>query len=537
MHLILRKYGMLMLLLVYFQSYSQQNSKLGRFSVEYQRGCSGVTVSITTSASFSGYTNSYFYEEGMLDLNDTFYTYTDPGIYQIVQLTQETISPKTDTLIFEVLPATSPQFEIYECGSQTVQVDISESVYDFYRVHYTATDSVDYLPGDPFPTFTYPTNNVQVLVEGIYSNSYPGCGSTFKSIVINNTLNPVSITNASLTQTCGTLFDLNLTSTAITNIKYQVEISLNGGSYTPIYEGPISNTLTVRDVNNPGFLDYCLRINTVEACSNTITNGPDFCGSIPPSQFDYLSNAYASYSGNKIAIVFSNQSFQDVLIQNTSISSPIDTVSSSTLYPSLGSNTYQLIMIDSCETILDTATVQPPYLTITDRNYEINEISLELDDPINTLTEISRELVIYSLDSTVADVVDYDPQIRLSANIGSIQKIRARYWFSEITEPIYSNEVTTRFVYRIYVPTAFTPNNDGLNDRLEFFGLEGNAAEVSIFNRWGQRIHYTDNLSLGWNGFVNEELAPEGSYTYEIKFTSPDGKEVLQVGTFALIIK
>ncbi|MEQ8880431.1 MAG: gliding motility-associated C-terminal domain-containing protein, partial [Cyclobacteriaceae bacterium] len=202
-----------------------------------------------------------------------------------------------------------------------------------------------------------------------------------------------------------------------------------------------------------------------------------------------------------------------------------------------GTNTYRLVMIDSCESILDSAVVMPPFLSITDRNYEINEIRLELEDPINELTETSRELVFYSEDSTVVEVVNFDQQIRLSANIGSIQHIRSRHWFAEVSDPIYSNEVTTRFIYRIYVPTAFTPNNDGLNDRLEFFGLDNNSAEVSIFNRWGQQIHFTDNLSLGWNGFINDEPAPEGSYTYEIKFTSPDGEELVQVGTFALIKK
>ena len=122
-----------MLMLMHWASQAQNTSQLGRFSIAYQRGCEGVTVSVTTSPTFSGFTNSYYYIQGLFDVNDTFYTYTDPGIYQIVQLTQETVTPKTDTLIFEVLPNTSPQFEIYECGSQTVQVDITESIYDFYK--------------------------------------------------------------------------------------------------------------------------------------------------------------------------------------------------------------------------------------------------------------------------------------------------------------------------------------------------------------------------------------------------------------------
>ncbi len=537
MQSILRKYGILMLMLTHWASQAQHTSQLGRFSIDYQRGCEGITVSITTSPTFSGFTNSYYYESGLLDVNDTFYTYTDPGIYQIVQLTQETVAPKTDTLTFEVLPNTTPQFEIYECGSQTVQVDITESIYDFYRIHFTNNDSLDYVPGDPFPTFTYPTNNVQVLVEGFYNDAYPNCGSTFKSIVLNNSIVPANVNSASLTQTCGTLFDVTVNGTVLPNVKYQVEIAFNNSAYTTLYEGPISSPITIRDVDNPGFLDYCLRINTVEACSNTIINGSDYCGTIPGSQFEYLSNAYASYAGSRVAIVFSNQSFQDVITQNISVNSSTDTISTSTTYPSAGTNTYRLVMIDSCESILDSAVIMPPFLSITDRNYEINEIRLELEDPINELTETSRELVFYSEDSTVVEVVNFDQQIRLSANIGSIQHIRSRHWFAAVSDPIYSNEVTTRFIYRIYVPTAFTPNNDGLNDRLEFFGLDNNSAEVSIFNRWGQQIHFTDNLSLGWNGFINDEPAPEGSYTYEIKFTSPDGEELVQVGTFALIKK
>ncbi len=537
MHFLLRKYGTVLLVLICVQIQAQQMSQLGRFSVEFERGCEGVQVNISTSASFSGFTNSYFYEEGLLDVNDTFHIYSDPGIYQIVQLTQETISPKTDTLIFEVLPNTAPQFEIYECGSQTVQVEITEDTYDYYRVYFTPTTTVDYVPGNPFPTYTYPTNNVQILVEGYYNNSFPNCGSAFKSIVLNNALAMATINNATLTQTCGTLFDINLSASTLSNIKYQVELSLNNSSYTQIYEGPISNNITIRDVNIPGLLDYCLRINTLEPCSNTIINGPDYCGTISASQFDYLNNAYAGYSGSRVAIVFQNQNFLDVLVKNTSTGSATDTLSASALYPASGTNTYQLLMIDSCELILDSAIVSPPLLSVTNRDFELNEITLDLTDPVNELTETGRELVIYSEDSSVVEVVSFDPTIRLTSSVGSVQKIRARYWYAEINEPVYSNEIVTRFIYRIYVPTAFTPNNDGMNDRLEFFGLEGNTAEISIFNRWGQQIHFTDNLSLGWNGYINDELAPEGAYTYEIKFTSPDGEELRQVGTFALIKK
>ncbi len=536
MHLLLRIYSIGLLVLGFYISHAQHTSNFGRFSITYEKGCVPVTIHIATSPSFSGFTNSYYYENNLLDVNDTFYTYTDPGIYQIVQLTQETISPKTDTLTFEVIENTAPQFVIYECGSQTVQVDIQDNVYDFYRVYFTSNDSIDFYPGDPFPTFTYPANNVQILVTGFYNNSYPTCGETFNSINLNNTLAAATISNATFTQTCGNIFDLNLSAATSPNIKYQIELSFGGNAYNNIYEGPINNSLAIRDINNPGFLDYCLRITTIEACSNTTITGPSYCNAIPSNQFDYLSDAYASYSGSEVSINFINQSALDVLIRNTSTST-YDTINSSTLRPSSGADAFELIMFDSCQTFLDTIVVAPPRLRITDRDYETNRLILSLTDPLNNLTETSRELVVYSEDSTIVEVISYDDNVDLTSTIGKVQYLRARYWYNEINEPVYSNEVVARYIYRIYVPTAFTPNNDGLNDRLEFFGLSGNSAEISIFNRWGQQIHFTNNLSTGWNGYVNNDIAPEGAYTYEIKFTSPDGEEIFQVGTFALIKK
>ena len=191
-------------------------------------------------------------------------------------------------------------------------------------------------------------------------------------------------------------------------------------------------------------------------------------------------------------------------------------------------------MIDTCGSHLDSLTVSPPHLSITERDYDTNEIEIETTDAINQLTATGQELVIYNEDSSAVEVQTLNNIIRLSPEIGSLQYLRLRIWYDEIPNPVYSNRVSTRYIYRIYVPSAFTPNQDGLNDRLEFFGLSSNV-EITIFNRWGQKIHYTDNISLGWNGYINDEIAPEGSYSYQIKFTSPDGEEIQQVGTFALI--
>ncbi len=92
-----------------------------------------------------------------------------------------------------------------------------------------------------------------------------------------------------------------------------------------------------------------------------------------------------------------------------------------------------------------------------------------------------------------------------------------------------------------FIPTAFTPNNDGLNDRFEFDILGATTIEVSVFDRWGQRIYYNaaqDNGitgNNGWDGTVNGKYAPDDTYVYQIRVTYYDGTKKDRNGTVTLM--
>ncbi|MDD3740613.1 MAG: gliding motility-associated C-terminal domain-containing protein, partial [Bacteroidales bacterium] len=66
----------------------------------------------------------------------------------------------------------------------------------------------------------------------------------------------------------------------------------------------------------------------------------------------------------------------------------------------------------------------------------------------------------------------------------------------------------------IWIPNAFTPNGDGLNDLWIIENLEiYYGAVLNIYNRWGQLIHtggYTDK----WNGKCNDRFVASGTYLY-----------------------
>jgi gliding motility-associated-like protein len=77
----------------------------------------------------------------------------------------------------------------------------------------------------------------------------------------------------------------------------------------------------------------------------------------------------------------------------------------------------------------------------------------------------------------------------------------------------------------IYIPDGFSPNGDQIND---FFGVAGvkegiKNYEVSIYNRWGEKVFYTNNHNVGWDGTYGGIPVPQGSYVYDMRFTDYKG--------------
>ncbi len=70
----------------------------------------------------------------------------------------------------------------------------------------------------------------------------------------------------------------------------------------------------------------------------------------------------------------------------------------------------------------------------------------------------------------------------------------------------------------LYIPTAFSPNGDGLNDDFEWNNFGATKIKVRIFNRWGEIIHESTDLKGSWNGQLNGVPCPEGLYIAYIEY-------------------
>jgi gliding motility-associated-like protein len=79
----------------------------------------------------------------------------------------------------------------------------------------------------------------------------------------------------------------------------------------------------------------------------------------------------------------------------------------------------------------------------------------------------------------------------------------------------------------IYVPSAFTPNGDGLNDTFNAIGMDLKEFKLMVYNRWGEKIFETDDLSIGWDGKYKGDLSPYGLYVWELEAKDKNGKAML----------
>jgi len=76
----------------------------------------------------------------------------------------------------------------------------------------------------------------------------------------------------------------------------------------------------------------------------------------------------------------------------------------------------------------------------------------------------------------------------------------------------YRIYVRPEFTY--YVPNAFTLNADGINEGFRGYGIGIAQYDFRIFNRWGQELFSSNDLTESWDGFYESKICPQGVYVY-----------------------
>lgn len=88
----------------------------------------------------------------------------------------------------------------------------------------------------------------------------------------------------------------------------------------------------------------------------------------------------------------------------------------------------------------------------------------------------------------------------------------------------------------LYVPSGFTPNNDGLNDRFKVtpVGIRS-FGYLAVYNRWGQLIFRTTDYNQSWDGTLKGTKLGPDTFVYYVQAIDYRGKPMLKKGTVTLI--
>ena len=369
-----------------------------------------------------------------------------------------------------------------------------------YTYHWSTGDTIPNLTVTPSLATTYSVVVSDVCLNSDSGQVLIGIGGTFANAGNDVTTclgNPVTLTASGGTQ-------------------YHWSTGENTQS---ISVNPIANTTYIVSVTT-----LCTDVDSVTVFVNPLPNitasaSPDsICAGIPSS---------LSFMGGNV-ITWSSNPVDPTLASQANSPNPIVRPSYST--------TYTIIAKDSnnCENTATTNIVVFPQplasFIATPNPVLVSNTNVFFS---NTSSGNSPILIWDLGDGTSSDLQQFSHQFP--------NQDSGRYVVTLIvTNSFGCADTTTRTVvvqpdYSIYIPSAFSPNGDGVNESFFVSGVNIHDFHLQIFNRWGMQLFDSIELSLGWDGNYLGKEVPEGIYVYRVSYTDPQNIKHLENGTVTII--
>ncbi len=96
-------------------------------------------------------------------------------------------------------------------------------------------------------------------------------------------------------------------------------------------------------------------------------------------------------------------------------------------------------------------------------------------------------------------------------------------------------QIYVRNAEKVFVPEAFSPNNDGVNDVFILKGYGIKSSHMIIYNRWGEVVFESRDFNMGWDGKVDGEYVLDNVYLYDISATGLSGNTFHYTGTITIV--
>jgi len=87
----------------------------------------------------------------------------------------------------------------------------------------------------------------------------------------------------------------------------------------------------------------------------------------------------------------------------------------------------------------------------------------------------------------------------------------------------------------IFIPNTFTPNGDGSNDVLYVRGNSITELYFAVYNRWGQIVFETKDITKGWNGIYDDMKSDPVVFAWYLRAKCYNGEAIEKKGNVTLI--
>jgi gliding motility-associated-like protein len=159
----------------------------------------------------------------------------------------------------------------------------------------------------------------------------------------------------------------------------------------------------------------------------------------------------------------------------------------------------------------------------------------------DTVIKFGEQVV---LTGTNAIHFSWSPNYNISSLTGSVttvnphqttQYILTGYNSSKCFSSDTINVIVIEDCGEMYVPNAFSPNGDGVNDELRVRGICLETLTFMIFNRWGEKVFESNDIHVGWDGTYHGEKMNTAVFVYRLEGKTYSGKGFSLKGNVTLI--
>ena len=307
-----------------------------------------------------------------------------------------------------------------------------------------------------------------------------------------------------------------------------------------------TSAIAYTDINVVCGTQYCYQVTGNYAdgvasvsnlkCLNAISNA------IPPA----VSEILATVNGNVVALNWPTASATNYTLSfsvDKSAFSTLGVVSANSFSdvqnnPSNGYLCYKVAYLNNCgNSSPESSEVCPVFLSGRVNDAASRRVAWQ---PYVGWAEGVKEYLVEKLDETgkpyfsvsVGNVLEY-----LDKGLDTLEQV-ITYRIQAISNSgrvSYSNTWNAEQKGAFYLPNAFTPNGDGLNDEFHADGLFIKEFKIEIWNRFGEGVFAGTSFRQGWDGKVNGQIAPVDTYMYKVEATDKLGVSYKRTGTLQLL--